>query len=87
MHNFADFDPIHDKALVASFGLLDSDEQKEIQRLAEQGEPEALAEMTIYREVLAQVAGCLKFCIIALVGLQSELVIGYLPTAKIRKPT
>ncbi len=56
MSDLPDFDPIHDKALLASFGLLDSGEEKELHRLAEQGEPQALAEMTIYREVLAQVA-------------------------------
>lgn len=56
MSELPDFDSIQDKALLASFGLLDSAEEKELHRLAEQGEPQALAEMTIYREVLAQVA-------------------------------
>lgn len=61
MSDLPDFDPIHDKALLASFGLLDSEEEKELHRLAEQGDPQALAEMTIYREVLAQVAQTIPF--------------------------
>ncbi len=56
MENSVDYDSIRDKALLASFGLLDSEEEKELERLAKQGNPDGIAELAIYRQVLARIA-------------------------------
>lgn len=56
MENSVDFDSIRDKALLASFGLLCSEEEEELEKLAAQGDTVGIAELAIYRRVLAQIA-------------------------------
>ena len=56
MNDPIDMDSIRDKALLASFGLQNSAEEADILHRAEHGETAALAELTAYREALAQVA-------------------------------
>ena len=56
MSNHLDLEAIREKALLASFGLLNSEEEQEILELAHKGDPQGLEELTAYRETLAQVA-------------------------------
>ena len=56
MNKPIDLEALHEKALLASFGLAENDYEQEILEMASKGDTSALAELTAYRDALTQVA-------------------------------